>query len=221
MTGAVLFDIDGTLVDSNYLHVIAWLRAFHEVNHPVDAWRIHRGMGMGSSQLLADLLGEEADRIGSQAKQRHSEHYLRAAPLLRTFDGARELVTAVAQRGARVVLASSAAPDELERLQSVLELEDAVAEITGGGDVEAAKPAPDLIGVALQRAGVPADRAIFVGDTVWDVQACSKAGVRCVCVLSGGISAEELIEAGAVAVYEDCQTLLRELDASLLASVWS
>jgi phosphoglycolate phosphatase-like HAD superfamily hydrolase len=95
---------------------------------------------MGSSQLLADLLCEDADRIGLHAEQRHSEHYQRAAPLLRVFEGARELVTAVAQRGARVVLASSAAPDELERLRSVLDIEDAVAEITGGGDVEAAKP---------------------------------------------------------------------------------
>lgn len=221
MTGAVLFDIDGTLVDSTYLHVIAWMRALQEVNHPVDAWRIHRGMGMGSSQLLTCLLGEEADRLGPRAKQRHSEHYHRAAPLLRAFDGARELVKAVAQRGARVVLATSAAPDELERLRSVLEIDDAVAGITGGGDVEAAKPAPDLVEVALQQAGVPADRAIFVGDTVWDVQACAKAGVACACVLSGGISAKELTEAGAVAVYEDCQELLRELDASPLASVWS
>jgi HAD superfamily hydrolase (TIGR01509 family) len=220
MAGAVLFDIDGTLVDSNYLHVTAWLRAFHDVNHPVDAWRIHRGIGMGSSQLLADLLGEAADRIGSQAKQRHSEHYQRAAHLLRAFDGARELVAAVAQHGARVVLASSAPPEELEILRSVLNIEDAVAEITGAGDVEAAKPAPDLVDVALQRAGVSANRAIFIGDTVWDVQACSKAGVPCVCVLSGGISADELTEAGAVAVYEDCQTLLRELDTSPLASVW-
>jgi HAD superfamily hydrolase (TIGR01509 family) len=175
---------------------------------------------MGSSQLLADLLGEAADRIGSQAKQRHSEHYQRAAHLLRAFDGARELVAAVAQHGARVVLASSAPPEELEILRSVLNIEDAVAEITGAGDVEAAKPAPDLVDVALQRAGVSANRAIFIGDTVWDVQACSKAGVPCVCVLSGGISADELTEAGAVAVYEDCQTLLRELDTSPLASVW-
>ncbi len=221
MAGAVLFDIDGTLVDSNYLHVTAWLRAFHDVNHPVDAWRIHRGIGMGSSQLLADLLGAAAEQIGSQAKQHHSEHYQRAAHLLRAFEGARELVAAVAQRGARVVLASSAAPAELEILRSVLDIEDAIAEITGAGDVEAAKPSPDLVDVALQRAGVTADQAIFVGDTVWDVQACSKAGVPCVCVLSGGLSPGELTDAGAVAVYEDCQTLLRDLDVSPLAAVWS
>ncbi|MGB8963597.1 MAG: HAD family hydrolase [Pseudonocardiaceae bacterium] len=219
--GAVLFDIDGTLVDSNYLHVDAWMQALRAVGHPVDAWRIHRGQGMGSSELLATLLGEVADQVGSQAKQRHSELYLQSSELLRAFDGARELVAAVAQRGVKVVLATSAAPDELERLRSVLDIEDAVAEITAADDVEAAKPAPDLVQVALHRAGVTADRAVFLGDTVWDVQACGKAGVTCVGVLTGGISAAELTEAGAVAVYDDCRALLRDLDASPLAAVWS
>jgi HAD superfamily hydrolase (TIGR01509 family) len=221
MTGAVLFDIDGTLVDSNYVHVTAWLRAFQEVGHPVDAWRIHRGIGMGSAQLLDTLLGEAAEQVGSQAKKRHSEHYQRDSALLRPFADARDLVVAVAQRGARVVLASSAAPDELEMLRSVLDLEDSVAEITGAEDVQTAKPEPDLVRVALQRAGVPAAQAVFVGDTGWDVQACRKAKVPCVCVLSGGVSAAELTDAGAVTVYDDCRALLADLDASPLAAVWS
>lgn len=219
--GAVLFDIDGTLVDSNYVHVNAWLQAFHAVGHPMDAWRVHRGQGMGSSHLVATLLGEAADQVGEQAKQYHSERYQRSSELLRAFDGARELVTAVAQRGARVVLATSAAPEELAVLRSILDIEDAVAEITAAEDVEAAKPEPDVVHVALQRAGVSPERAVFVGDTVWDVQACAKAGVACVGVLTGGISAGELTDAGAVAVYEDCRALLRELDASPLAAVWS
>jgi HAD superfamily hydrolase (TIGR01509 family) len=219
--GAVLFDIDGTLIDSNYAHVNAWLQAFHAVGHPVDAWRIHRGQGMGSSQLLATLLGEAAEQLGPQTEQHHSAYYLQAAHLLRAFDGARDLVAAVAQRGARVVLATSAAPDELEVLRRILDIEDAVAEITAAEDVAAAKPEPDLIHLALHRARVTADRAVFVGDTVWDVQACAKAGVGCVGVLTGGISAGELTEAGAVAVYDDCRALLRELDASPLAAVWS
>jgi HAD superfamily hydrolase (TIGR01509 family) len=219
--GAVLFDIDGTLIDSNYLHVNAWLLALRAVGHSVDAWRIHRAQGMGSSQLLATLLGEAAEQVGSQAEQRHSELYRQSSELLRAFDGARDLVAAVAQRGAKVVLASSAAPDELERLRAVLDLEDVVAEITAAEDVKAAKPAPDLVQVALQRAGVTADRAVFIGDTVWDVQACGKLGVACVGVLTGGISAAELTEAGAVAVYDDCRVLLRDLDASPLAAVWS
>ncbi len=220
-SGAILFDIDGTLVDSNYLHVDAWLRALQAVGHPVDAWRIHRGQGMGSAELLATLLGAAAEQVGSRAKQQHSEFYQQSSQLLRAFDGARELVAAVAQRGAKVVLATSAAPDELEVLRSILDVEDTVAEITAAEDVETAKPAPDLVQVALQRAGVAADRAVFVGDTVWDVQACRKAGVACVGVLTGGISAAELTDAGAVAVYEDCCALLRGLDASPLAAVWS
>jgi HAD superfamily hydrolase (TIGR01509 family) len=219
--GAVLFDIDGTMVDSNYLHVNAWVRALQAVGHPVDAWRIHRGQGMGSSELLETLLGAAADQVGSQAKQRHSDLYKQSSQLLRAFDGARELIAAVAQRGAKVVLATSAAPDELEILRSILDVEDAVAEITAAEDVETAKPAPDLVQVALQRAGVTADRAVFVGDTVWDVQACGKAGVACVGVLTGGISAAELTDAGALAVYEDCRALLGDLDASPLAAVWS
>jgi HAD superfamily hydrolase (TIGR01509 family) len=219
--GAVLFDIDGTLVDSNYLHVNAWLRALQAVGHPVDAWRIHRGQGMGSSELLDTLLGAAAEQVGSRAKQRHTELYKQSSQLLRVFDGARELVAAVAQRGVKVVLATSAAPDELEVLRSILDVEDDVAEITAAEDVESAKPAPDLVHSALQRAGVTADRAVFVGDTVWDVQACGKAGVACVGVLTGGISVTELTDAGAVAVYEDCRALLRDLDASPLAAVWS
>ena len=167
------------------------------------------------------LLGEAAKQIGSQVKQLHSEHYLQGSDLLRAFDGARELIAAVAQRGAKVVLASSAAPDELDLLRSILDLPDALAEITGAGDVEAAKPAPDLVEVALHRAGVTPERAVFVGDTVWDVQACEKVGVPCVGVLSGGISADELSDAGAVAVYDDCRALLRDLDAGPLAAVWS
>lgn len=220
-SGAILFDIDGTLVDSNYLHVDAWLRALQAVGHPVDAWRIHRGQGMGSSELLDTLLGAAAEQVASRAKQQHTELYKESSQLLRAFDGARELVAAVAQRGAKVVLATSAAPDELEVLRSILDVEDTVAEITAAEDVETAKPAPDLVQVALQRAGVAADRAVFVGDTVWDVQACRKAGVACVGVLTGGISAAELTDAGAVAVYEDCCALLRGLDASPLAAVWS
>ena len=216
-----MFDIDGTLVDSSYLHISAWLHAFRAVGHPVDAWRIHRGQGMGSAELLAALLGEVSDELSSQAKQHHSERYRQSCELLRAFDGARDLVVEVAQRGVIVVLATSAAPDELEVLRSVLGIEDVVAEITAAQDVEEAKPEPDLIQVALRQAGVSADRAVYVGDTVWDVKACGKAGVACVGVLSGGVSAAELIEAGALAVYEDCRALLRELDTSPLAALWS
>lgn len=218
--GAVLLDIDGTLVDSNYLHVHAWVQAFADVDRPVDAWRVHRAIGMGSSLLLAALLGDEADDLGDEAKTRHTEHYAGLADLQRPFDGARGLVRAVADRGARVVLATSAGPDELEGLLDALDVEDALTGVTSAQDVEEAKPDPDLVLTALEVAGVAPDRAVLVGDTVWDVQAAERAGVRCVGVLSGGVGEAELRDAGAIAVYRDVAALLEDLDDSPLATTW-
>jgi HAD superfamily hydrolase (TIGR01509 family) len=217
---AALFDIDGTLVDSNYVHVNAWQRAFHKVGRQVDAWRIHRAIGMGSPQLLSALLGEAAEKLGDEAKRLHSDFYRQAATVLRPFEHAHDLVTEVSRRGVAVVLATSAAPDELALLRSLLDVEDTVAAITSSKDVKVAKPEPELVQVALDRVGVPPDRAVFVGDTVWDVIAANRAGVPCVALLSGGISGAELTDAGAVAVYDDAAALLRELDRSVLADLW-
>ena len=219
--GAVLFDIDGSLVDSNFLHVQAWTLAFVDAGHPVDGWRIHRAIGMGSSQLLSELLGDDAERLGEQVKQGHTDRYAEMTPLLRAFDDARGLVRAVSDRGAVTVLATSAPPEELERLLKVLDLEDVLDAVTGGEDVEEAKPEPELVETALEKAGVEAGTSVFVGDSVWDVIASSRAGVPCVGLLSGGTSAAELTEAGAVAVYDDAAHLLRELDSSPLAVAWS
>jgi HAD superfamily hydrolase (TIGR01509 family) len=218
--GAVLFDIDGTLVDSNFLHVHAWALSFAEAGHAVDSWRIHRAIGMGSTQLLAELLGDDADRIGEQVSEGHASRYAELADRLRPFDGAGDLVRAVSARGAATVLATSAPPDELEKLRAVLELDDALDAITGDEDVEEARPEPELVEVALRKAGVPADRAMFVGDAVWDVVAAQRAGVRCVGLLTGGTSAAELTGAGAIAVYDDAAHLLRELGTSPLATLW-
>ncbi|GAC1538153.1 MAG: HAD family hydrolase [Acidimicrobiales bacterium] len=219
--GAVLFDIDGTLVDSNYLHVAAWMRAFDEVGHPVDGVRIHRAIGMGSPQLLSALLGDElAERLGDPVKEAHSVRYRATFDLLRPFDGACELVRAVSRRAA-AVLATSASPEELEQLRRTLDLDDALTAVTSADDVAAAKPEPDLVEVALERIGVSAERAIFVGDTIWDVKASRRAGVGCVGLCSGGISATELREAGAIAVYADASSLLAGLEQSPLADVFS
>ncbi|NMR21109.1 HAD family hydrolase [Cellulomonas fimi] len=218
--GAVLLDIDGTLVDSNYLHVHAWTEAFAAAGRPVDAWRIHRGIGMGSGQLLDDLLGPDAERLAGQVKDEHARRYLELAGLLRPFDGARDLVRALVDRGAAVVLATSAAPDELEKLREVLDVDEHVL-VVGAGDVEEAKPEPDLVESALRKADVPPERAVFVGDSRWDAIACARADVPCVGVLTGGTSATELAEEGVVAVYDDVAHLLRELDRSPLAAAWS
>jgi HAD superfamily hydrolase (TIGR01509 family) len=227
--GAVLFDIDGTLVDSTYLHVHAWTRALADLARelgddavpPVDAWRIHRGIGMGSSLLLPELLGEEvAARLGGRAKERHEERYRELADLQRPFEGARDLVRAVAERGAPAVLATSAAPAELEQLRRVLDLDEVVTGITSDKDVGAAKPEPDLVRAALDVAGVPPERAVMVGDTAWDVEAAHRAGVACVAVLTGGWSEAELHAAGAAGVYRDVAALLADLDQSPLALAW-
>ncbi|WP_410597036.1 HAD family hydrolase [Amycolatopsis sp. lyj-23] len=214
---AVLFDVDGTLVDSNYLHVHAWRRAFHALDRNVDSWRVHRAIGKGSGKLLSTLLGDEdAARIGDEAKDLHSRFYLETAELLRPFDRAPELLRTLAGRGISVVLATSAAPDELEVLRKVLDVDDVVSGIVSGDDVEATKPDPEPVVAALEKAGTKPEETIFVGDAVWDVHAATKAGVRTVSVLSGGVGPGELTDAGAVAVYDDAAALLAGLDDSVL-----
>ncbi|WP_326838002.1 HAD family hydrolase [Amycolatopsis rhabdoformis] len=217
-----MFDVDGTLVDSNYLHVHAWSRAFREAGRPVDSWRVHRAIGLGTEKLLEALLGaRDAERIGAQAKDRHSELYLEQAELLRPFDRAPELIHTLAERGVRVVLATSAGPDELDVLRRILDVDDVVTGIVAGHDVEATKPDPEPVFAALERAGTDAGDTIFVGDAVWDVKAAARAGVRTVGVLSGGVGAAELTDAGAIATYADPATLLDELDRSELAALFA
>jgi len=217
---AVLFDVDGTLVDSNYLHVHAWRRAFHELDRNVDSWRVHRAIGKGSGKLLSTLLGEEdAGRIGDRAKELHSRFYLETADLLRPFDRAPDLVRELAGRGVRVVLATSAGPDELEVLRKVLDVDDVVAGIVSGDDVEATKPDPEPVFAALEKAGSAPEETIFVGDAVWDVHAATKAGVRTVSVRSGGVGAAELTDAGAIATYENPAALMAALDDSAIGAL--
>jgi HAD superfamily hydrolase (TIGR01549 family) len=211
---AVLFDIDGTLVDSNYLHIETWDRAFVSVGHPVDVWRIHRAIGMDSAKLLERLLGDDASRVGDDAKDEHSRLYLGLVDRLREIAGARELLQDLAEKGYRVVLATSAPQNELDILLSVLDLGDTVDAVTSSEDVGTAKPDPDIIGVALDKAGVPAERAVMVGDSVWDIAAAERAGVRSIGVLSGGFGRGELLDAGAAAVYDDVADLHRNLATS-------
>jgi HAD superfamily hydrolase (TIGR01509 family) len=212
---AVLFDIDGTLVDSNYAHIEAWTRALAELDRPVDSWRIHRAIGMDSAKLLETLLGDEAPSLGEEAKGLHSRFYAELSPALRPLAGARELVREVAGRGQRPVLATSAPEDELKVLRRVLDVDDSVFAVTSSEDVDTAKPEPDIVHVALERAGVQASDAVFVGDSLWDVQAAARAGVRCVAVRSGGTGALELFDAGAFFVWDDPADLLAHYDETL------
>src|SRR3546814_8986146 len=212
----VLFDIDGTLVDSNYLHVDAWSRAFAEAGRPVDTWRIHRDIGMDSTKLLDDLLGDEADTVGPVAKKAHGRLYAAMSDRLRPFEGARELLRELAARGHTVVLATSAPQEELDALLKVLDLGDTIDVVTSAEDADTAKPAPDILQVALERAAAARERAVMIGDAVWDVEAAGRAGVRCIGVLTGGTARSELETAGTVAVYQDVAEILAGLDESIL-----
>lgn len=215
---AVLLDIDGTLVDSNYLHIDAWDRAFVTAGHPVEMWRIHRAIGMDSGKLIERLLGEEAAEVAEAVQREHALLYSHMTDRLRVITGARELLQELSRRGHVVVLATSAPPDELEDLLDVLHVDEAIDAVTSGEDVDAAKPDPGLIQIALERASVPARRAVMIGDSVWDIEAAARAGVASIGVRTGGYSAEELLEAGAAAVYDDVAHLLAELDRSLLSA---
>ncbi|MBV9095667.1 MAG: HAD family hydrolase [Streptosporangiaceae bacterium] len=214
---AVLFDVDGTLVDTNYLHAVTWWQAFAQAGHHVPMARIHRAIGMGSGQLLDELLGGGRDQgADSGMRAAHTALYATYWSRLRPLPGAVELLRACKHRGLVVVLASSADEPEFNALLAALDAEDAIDEATFAGDVEHSKPAPDLVQVALGKAGVRPGEAVFVGDTVWDVRACQKAGVACIGVLSGGIGREELLDAGAAHVYADPQDLLASFGGSLL-----
>ena len=216
---AVLFDIDGTLVDSNYLHVHAWYRAFTDVGIPVDAWRIHRSIGMDGDTLVATLAEDADEDTRSRAKDLNSRYYKESASLLRPLPGALELLEAVEKLGIQVVLATSAPEDELAILRDVLDCDNLVSAMTSSEDVDTAKPRPDIINVALDRVGVDAAHAVFVGDAVWDVEACKRADVVAIGLLSGGVSKCELEEAGAHQVFDDALHLCQHLDDTPIAAL--
>lgn len=219
-TTAALFDVDGTLVDSNYLHVDAWQRAFAEVGHHIDAWRIHRAIGLDSQLLLDTLLGDASGEVGDRAKELHKQYYLDLQPSMRPLPGARELIRELHRRGVQVVLATSAPEDELSVLRAVLDVDSCIAHTTSSGDVGQAKPDPEVVKTALERSSTSPDTAVMVGDAVWDAEAATEAGVPFIGLLSGGISRGELLDAGAKEVYDDARALADGLETSALASLF-
>lgn len=214
-----MFDVDGTLVDTNYLHVHAWLRAFADEELTVEAWRVHRCIGMDGTSLIHHLCGDVPDGIGERLKQLHSRYYRQTAGLMRPLPGARDLLHRVADLGLQVVLATSAPDDELELTRRVLDCDDVVSAVTMSGDVDTAKPEPGIIEVALDKAGVGPAQAVFVGDAIWDAQACARAAVRCIGVLSGGVGGDELRAAGVVEVFEGPRALLDHLPESAIGAL--
>ena len=215
---AVLFDVDGTLVDTNYLHTVAWWEAFAQAGHDVPMASIHRAMGMGSGRMLDSLLPADRDTSADgDIKTAHSALYSVYWSRLRPLPAATTLLRACHDQGLRVILASSADPHELAVLCAALDADDAINAATSAGDVDASKPSPDLVQVALDHADAKPAESVFLGDAVWDVQACQRAGVPCIGLLSGGSSKAELLEAGAAAVYQGPADLLRQFPKRLSA----
>ncbi len=216
---AVLFDVDGTLVDTNYFHAVAWFRAFRQVGTQVAMADVHRHIGMGGDRLVNSLIPERDPALDTVLHSGHAEHYASFFGIMQPFPQARELLREIAAHQAKVVLATSANPRELAALRAALNVEDALATVTSSADAASSKPAPDILQAALEQSGVDAEYAIMVGDTVWDVEAAARAGLPCIGVLTGGISRSELTEAGAVAVYDDVAALRADLAASPLGAL--
>lgn len=210
---AAILDIDGTLVDTNYHHAIAWFRAMRQHGHIVPVWKIHRHIGMGGDQLVSALLSDEVEaREGDDIRASESALYLSTIEEVEPLRGARDLIEDLKDRGHRIVLASSAKANEVEHYLDLLDARGVVDGWTTSADVEQTKPAPDLIQAALDKVG--GGPAVMIGDSIWDCKAAKRAKVRSVAVLTGGFSSEELEAAGASAVFESIDELRAALDAA-------
>jgi HAD superfamily hydrolase (TIGR01549 family) len=197
---AAILDVDGTLVDSNYFHAIAWFRAMREHGHTLPMWRVHRAIGMGGDQLIAALLGDDVEqRQGEDIRATEKERYFELIEEVQPLDGARALIEDLKRTGHPVVLASSAKPEEVEHYLDLLDARELADAWTTAGDVERTKPAPDLVNAALQKIG--GGPGVMVGDSVYDCEAARNAGVETVAVLTGGVSDSELLRAGARIVF--------------------
>lgn len=211
-----ILDVDGTLADTNYQHAVAWYAAFRQFDVAVPVWRLHRCVGMGGDELVRTIVGEEgAQAFGPDVQAAHGEL---AEPLLAEavlFPGARELVAELHRRGNRVVLASSGKQDKVQHWLDLLGGEEVVDAWTSSADVADAKPAPDLVGVAVDKAG--GGSAVMVGDSVWDIEAAARTDVPTLAVRTGGYGRDELLRAGAELVVDSLPELMAALDSTPLA----
>jgi HAD superfamily hydrolase (TIGR01509 family) len=214
---AAILDVDGTLVDTNYQHALAWYRAFRQHDIVLPVWRVHRHIGMGGDQIVAALAGEDAeDRLGDDIRAAEKALYLAMIEEVEAIPDARELIEELRRQRWQVVLASSAEPWELDHYLDLLDARHLVDGWTSAGDVEATKPQPDLIHAALEKVG--AQDGVLVGDSTWDCQAAERAGIETIAVLTGGFSAQELREAGASLVFASISDLLSALSDTALSA---
>lgn len=212
-------DIDGTLIDSNYQHALAWYRALCSLGETYPVWRLHRLIGMGGDQVPTAVGGEDLERrLGDRAREQQGKEVDALLEEMAPLPGARDLLLAVKERGHRLVLASSGQQRHVEVFLDKLDARGIADAWTTSADVEASKPAPDLLQVALKKLGVPPDApSVVVGDSVWDVEAGKRAGMPAIAVRSGGFGDDELREAGAIALFDTPGDLAKALDDTPLA----
>jgi HAD superfamily hydrolase (TIGR01549 family) len=213
---AAILDIDGTLVDTNYHHAVAWYRAFRQAGVTLPIWKIHRHIGMGGDNLVQALTSEAFDEEnGDDVRSAEKVLYMELIEECAPMQGSRELIEDLKRRGNAVVLASSAKESEVDYYLDLLDARDLADSWTTSADVEDTKPAPDLVKAALDKSG--SKNAVMVGDTTWDIEAAKRADVPTIAVLTGGFGEAELLEAGAVCVFESIDELRERLDDTPLA----
>lgn len=215
MGAGVLFDVDGTLVDTNYLHTLAWSRAFRQSGEWAPMNAIHRLVGMGGDNLIPELLGHESP----QAAEARTACYRDLIDEARVFPGARDLVAAVHDQGLATVLATSSPSDELDTLLELLEIDEFLDAKTTADDIDRSKPSPEVFLTAMSNASLDPARTLAIGDSIWDVEAARDAGIGCIGVESGGFSRHELSEAGAIHVYRDVKEIFDQLRTTPLATL--
>jgi HAD superfamily hydrolase (TIGR01549 family) len=217
MRTAVIFDVDGTLVDTNYQHSVAWFRAFRQHGVTVPIWRIHRAIGMGGDRLVAEVAGDDVEqKLGDDVREAWKRAYEPMLGEITAFEGARELVAEAKRLGYATALASSGEPDHIKHYLDLLDLGDLADDWTSSKDVSNTKPAPDLLQVALDR--VSAETGVLIGDSVWDCAAARESGIPCAALLTGGFGEAELQAAGAVAVFATLPDLRAELGSLVQSS---
>jgi HAD superfamily hydrolase (TIGR01509 family) len=214
---AALLDLDGTLIDANYQHALAWYRAFRRFDIVLPVWRLHRHIGMGGDQYVTAVAGEDVERrCGDELREAHSAEFQPMRDECAPLEGASDLLAELRRRGLTVVLASSSGEGDLEFFVDRLDAKECIDAWTSKDDVERTKPHPDAIEAALEKAGTR--DAVMVGDSRWDVEAAANADLQTICVLTGGWSEQELRDHGAAAVFDSIPHLLEHLDETPLGS---
>jgi HAD superfamily hydrolase (TIGR01509 family) len=214
---AALLDLDGTLVDSNYQHALAWYRAFRGAGIVLPVWKLHRAVGMGGDQLVKAMTSEELDaQLGEELRIAEKALFRQTIWECEPLPGARELLAELRRRGHKVVLASSANEQDLGHFLDKLDARDVADGWTTADDVARSKPEPDVVHAAIEKAGVAAKDAVMIGDSRWDVEAARAAKVPTIAVLTGGWAREELLDAGAAMVFESLEELRERLDETPL-----